>query len=210
MDIIKDKNSKMAFIGISLSGVSTMESAVAVLDNNLRIVMLDKLFSMTDVKHFLNNFAGIKNATVLVSIPENEVMISSKWKYNSRTYDIVNMEEKIKNTDEWTNRFSTRGSDFFKELNKNGIDIYRFDIDNLKKAFNNGYAYRERTPLDCKALQDSLRIEFNMRELPVNMLPVAQLEALMGAYFAHAITTDNEKFAPKNIGEYQDLPILGV
>ena len=127
MDIIKDKNSKMSFIGISLSGVSTMESAVAVLDNNLRIVMLDKLFSMTDVKHFLNNFAGIKNATVLVSIPENEVMISSKWKYNSRTYDIVNMEEKIKNTDEWANRFSTRGSDFFKELNKNGIDIYRFD-----------------------------------------------------------------------------------
>ena len=139
------------------------------------------------VKHFLNNFAGIKNATVLVSIPENEVMISSKWKYNSRTYDIVNMEEKIKNTDEWANRFSTRGSDFFKELNKNGIDIYRFDIDNLKKAFNNGYAYRERTPLDCKALQDSLRIEFNMRELPVNMLPVAQLEALMGAYFAHLL-----------------------
>ena len=49
-----------------------------------------------------------------------------------------------------------------------------------------------------------------MRELPVNMLPVAQLEAIMGAYFAHAISTDNEKFTPKNIGEYQELPILGV
>lgn len=210
MDIIKDKNSKITFIGISLSGVSTMESAVAVLDSNLKIIMLDKLFSMTDVKHFLDNFAGLKNSMALISVPENEVMISSKWKYNSRTYDIVNMEEKIKNTDEWANRFSTRGSDYFKELNENGIDLYRFDVYNLKKAFNNGMAYRDRTPLDCKALQDSLRIEFNMRELPVNMLPVAQLEALMGAYFAHAIITNNEQFAPKIIGEYQELPILGV
>ena len=210
MDIIKDKNSKITFIGISLSGVSTMESAVAVLDSNLKIVMLDKLFSMTDVKYFLDNFAGLKNAVVLISIPENETMISSKWKYNSRTYDIVNMEEKIQNRDDWANRFSTRGSDYFKELNNNGIELYRFDIDNLKKAFNNGMAYRERTPLDCKALQDTLRIEFNMRELPVNMLPVAQLEAIMGAYFAHAIINENKKFSPKIIGEYQTLPVLGV
>lgn len=210
MDIIKDKNSKITFVGISLSGVSTMESAVAVLDSNLKIIMLDKLFSMTDVKHFLDNFAGLKNAVVLISVPENETMIGSKWKYNSRTYDIVNMEEKIQNRDEWANRFSTRGSDYFKELNNNGIELYRFDIDNLKKAFNNGMAYRERTPLDCKALQDSLRIEFGMRELPVNMLPVAQLEALMGAYFAHSITIENNKFTPKHIGEYQNLPIIGV
>lgn len=210
MDIIKDKNSKITFVGISLSGVSTMESAVAVLDSHLKIIMLDKLFSMTDVKYFLDNFAGLKNAVVLVSVPDNETMIGSKWKYNSRTYDIVNMEEKIQNRDEWANRFSTRGSDYFKELSDKGIELYRFDIDNLKKAFNNGFAYRERTPLDCKALQDTLRIEFNMRELPVNMLPVAQLEALLGAYFAHAIVTDNGNFLPKVIGEFQNLPILGV
>ena len=210
MDIIKDKNSKITFIGISLSGVSTMESAVAVLDSNLKIIMLDKLFSMSDVKYFLDNFAGLKNAVVLISVPENETMIGSKWKYNSRTYDIVNMEEKIQNRDEWANRFSTRVSDYFKELSDKGIELYRFDIDNLKKAFNNGFAYRERTPLDCKALQDTLRIEFNMRELPVNMLPVAQLEALLGAYFAHALVTDNGNFLPKVIGEFQNLPILGV
>ena len=145
----------------------------------------------------IDNFEMLSNTTC--TIPENETMISSKWKYNSRTYDIVNMEEKIQNRDDWANRFSTRGSDYFKELNNNGIELYRFDIDNLKKAFNNGMAYRERTPLDCKALQDTLRIEFNMRELPVNMLPVAQLEAIMGAYFARAIINENEKFSPKII-----------
>ena len=54
--MIKNKESKISFIGISLGGLSTTESAVAVLDKNLRVILLDKLFAMNDVKYFLNNF----------------------------------------------------------------------------------------------------------------------------------------------------------
>ena len=61
MDIIKGKDLKVSFIGISLSGLSTIESAVAVLDKDLHVVMLDKLFSMTDVKHFLDNYIMLQN-----------------------------------------------------------------------------------------------------------------------------------------------------
>ena len=116
MDIIKDKNSKVSFIGISLGGLSTIESAVAVIDNNMHVIMLDKLFSMSDVNYFLDNFAGKQNAVIMVSIPENEVMLSHKWKYNSRTYDLVNFDKKMINREDWTNRFSSRGSEYFKEL----------------------------------------------------------------------------------------------
>ncbi len=210
MNIIKDKESKISFIGISLGSLSTIESAVAVLDRDLNVIMLDKLFSMSDVNYFIDNFAGIKNAIIMVSIPENEVMISSKWKYNSRTYDLVNFDHEMKNTDDWTRRFSTRGCEYFKELKNKGIDIFRFDIENLKFAFNNGMAFRERTPSDCKALQDTLRIQFGMRELPVNMLPVAQLEAIMGAFFANSLVIEKQGFICKQIGEYASLPILGV
>ena len=210
MNIIKDKNSKVSFIGIALGGLSTIESAAAVLDRNLNVIMLDKLFSMSDVKYFLDNFAGKQNAVILVSIPENEVMISSKWKYNSRTYQPVNLGKKMLNKDGWTNRFSTRGSEYFKELHETGIDVYRFDVDNMKKVIGNCYAYRERTPVDCKSLQDTLRIKYNMRELPVNMLPVAQLEAILGAFLAQKITTDDKNFDYKQLGSYEDLPVLGV
>lgn len=210
MDIIKDKSSKVSFVGISLGGLSTTESAAAVLDRNLNVIMLDKLFSMGDVKYFLDNFAGKQNSIILVSIPENEVMISSKWKYSSRTYHPVNLDNKMMNRDGWTNRFSTRGSEYFKELNEKGIDIYRFDIENMKKVLGNGYAFRERTPIDCKALQDTLRLKYEMRELPVNMLPVAQLEALLGAFLAQRIAVNNTEFDYKTIGEYENLPILGI
>ena len=112
MEIIKNKNSKTTFVGIALSGLSTIESAVAVIDQNKKIIMLDKLFSMTDVKYFLDNFVGKQNSIILVSIPENEVMISSKWKYSSRTYHPVNLNTKLINRDDWTNRFSERGSEY--------------------------------------------------------------------------------------------------
>ena len=210
MDIIKEKDFKVSFIGIALGGLSTTESAAAVLDRNLNIIMLDKLFAMSDVKYFLDNFAGKQNAVIMASVPENEVMLNTKWKYSSRTYDIVNFDNKMKNRDGWTNRFSSRGSEYFSELKAKGYDIFRFDVDNLKKTIGNCYAFRERTPIDCKSLQDTLRIKYNMRELPVNMLPVAQLEAILGAFLAQKITVNSPDFDYKIIGEYENLPVLGI
>ena len=122
MDIIKGKDLKVSFIGISLSGLSTIESAVAVLDKDLHVVMLDKLFSMNDVKYFLDNWAGKQNSVIMVSIPENEVMLSHKWKYNSRTYDLVNFDKQMINKDDWTNRYSKRGSEYFRELQEDFIN----------------------------------------------------------------------------------------
>lgn len=210
MDIIKNLDTKVSFVGISLGGLSTTESAVAVLDKNMHIVMLDKLFSMSDVKYFLDNFAGKQDSLILVSVPENETMLSSKWKYNSRTYVPVNLNKKMMNRDGWAIRFAPRGSEYFKELNENGIDLYRFDVDNMKKMFGNCFAFRDRTPIDCKSLQDTLRIKYGIRELPVNMLPVAQLEAILGAILAQMVATQNSNFEYKQIGTYEDLPIIGI
>ncbi len=210
MEIIKSKDFKISYTGISLSNLSTVESAAAIIDKDLKIVKLEKLFSMSDVKYFIDNMTGIKNNIIMVSIPENEVMLNSKWKYNSRTYDVVNLEDKIQNHDGWTNRFSTRGCEYFKELKDNGVDIFRFDVDNIKKRLGNCYSYRERTPIDCKSLQDTLRIKYNMRELPVNMLPVAQLEAILGAILARFVALGSDEFNPVIIGDYAKLPVIGI
>ena len=194
MDLIKNKDEKFSFLGISLGGSSTTESAVALIDRSSHIIMLDKLFSVTDIKYYLNNFAGKENAVILVSIPENETMLSNKWKYNSRTYDLVNFDVKMINKDDWTNRFSSRGSEYFRELSEQGIDIYRFDIENMKKVFGNLYVYKDRTPIDCKVLQETLRMKYNMYELPFNMLSAAQLEALLGAVLARMLVIKSDEF----------------
>ena len=208
MNLIQDKETKFSYIGIALGGQSTTESAVALINRNKQIIMLDKLFSVSDVKYYLNNFAGKKNAVILVSIPENEIMLSSKWKYYSRTYDLVNFDTKMINREDWTNRYSSRGSEYFGELKQKGIDIYRFDIENMKQFFGNSCAYKERSPIDCKVLQETLRIKYNMYELPVNMMPAAQIEALMGALLANMMTL--EKDICKIIGEFEGLPVIGI
>ncbi|MDD3238406.1 MAG: hypothetical protein PHV37_09970 [Candidatus Gastranaerophilales bacterium] len=205
-----NKQEKISFIGISLSALSTTESAAAVLDKNLKIIKLDKLFSMADVEFFLTTLPSKHNSIVTVSIPENETMISSKWKYNSRTYQPVNLNSPIKNVNNWSDRFSTRGSEFLKNLYTEGLDIFRFDLDNVKKEMGHSAPFKNRTPTDCKAIQNTLKMEYGMRELPTNMLPVAQLEAIMGAFLAHKLAFGEENIDYKTLYEFEELEVLGL
>ena len=200
---------KLSYIGISLSPTATTESAAAILDENLKIITLDKLFSMQDVQYFIDNLPGKRNAIILVSIPENETLINSKWKYNSRCYQPVNLNSPIKSTDNWTERFSNRGCEYFEEIKNNNIDIYRFDIDNVKKSMGYFAPFKHRTPTDCKSIQNVLKIKFGMREIPSNMLPVSQLEAILGACLAYKISSGEENIDYKKLYEYNNMDVLG-
>ena len=209
MDIIKNKQDKLTYIGISLGGTSNMESAAAILDKNLNIIKLDKLFSMQDVEFFIDNLPGKANSVINVSIPENETMISCKWKYASRTYHAVNLNSNLINKDDWTNRFSSRGSEYLLETKNKGIDIIRYDIDNVKKEIGFCAPFKNRSPIDCKAIQNSLKMKFKIKELPSNMLPVAQLEAILGAILACTITNGVENEDYKRLYTYNDIDVLG-
>lgn len=204
-----NKQEKYSFVGIALAANSTSESAAAILDRNAKIITLDKLFTNQDLEFFINELPGKKNSLIMVSIPENEAMINSKWKYNSRNYHPVNLNSKIKNTDDWTTRFSNRSSDYFLSLKEKEIDIFRYDIMNLKKAIGFCEPFKDRTPLNCKSLQNTLKINLNMRELPSNMLPAAQLEAILGAYFAYCLATNNENYSYKTLYQFNEIDVLG-
>ena len=43
--------------------------------------------------------------------------------------------------------------------------------------------YKERSPADCKFLQQTLKFEYGL-DLPTNMMPMSQLEAVVGAILA--------------------------
>ena len=45
------------YIGMSLSPSSTIETGVVVLDEYNKLILVDKLFSMSDVQFFFDNFA---------------------------------------------------------------------------------------------------------------------------------------------------------
>lgn len=179
------------FIGLMLASGANTESGVAVLDRNNQIILIDKLFSMQDIQHFFDNFSSLKHSRICVSLPWDNTMLNGKWRVLSKQYQIMGNND-FKNIDNWTQRFSNRGSDYFNTLIEQGVKINRFELYLTRQALKLNTCFKERSPADCKALQNALRLEYGFNILPTNMMPMAHLEALVGAVLAKKISEENE------------------
>ena len=64
--------------------------------------------------------------------------------------------------------------------------------------------FKERSSADCKFLQSTLRNEFGFEDLPLNMMPVAQLEAIVGTLLAEKKLNDETK----KLFEFKGLDVV--
>ena len=67
--------------------------------------------------------------------------------------------------------------------------------------------YKERSPADCKFLQQALRNEWGI-DLPANMMPMSQLEAIVGALLAKENSKNNNNI--KVISTFKDFKVIDV
>lgn len=192
------------FIGLMLSAGANTESGVAVLDRNNEIILLDKLFTMQDVQHFLDNFSSLKNSKICISLPWDNAMLNGKWRVLSKLYQPVLTNKNFINTDNWTQRYSNRGSDYFTTLTEKGIDITRFELYLTRQALKLNSCFKERSPADCKALQNALKIKYSFNTLSTNMMPMAHLEALVGAVLAKKI----DENPVKPLFDFNGIPVI--
>ena len=168
-------------VGISLGATATIESGVAVIEiASKKIIYLDKLFSMNDINLFFDNYPSIKNSIICISLPWDNTMLEGKWRILSKPYQMIHTLGNFPNTDNWMQRFSNRGSDLFIDLKNKGANINRYEIYLTRQKLNLYSNFKERSSADCKFLQNLLKNEHGFDELPNNMLPVAQLEAIVG------------------------------
>ena len=202
---MKDFSNKQKFIGISLGSQSSVDTGVAILDKNLKIVTLDKLFTINDIMFFLDNLYAKDDALIVVSMADNTTMLSHKWKVYSKRYQLVQTTGGIKNVDDWQSRFASRGTEYFVKLKEQGYDIFRFEVSDIKMKLGLGGLFKSRSSFDCKFLQNILKTEYNLTELPSNMLPVSQLEAILGGIFAYKIAEANNA---KVMYDYKGLDVL--
>ncbi|MCM1010706.1 MAG: hypothetical protein NC390_07525 [Fusobacterium sp.] len=183
------------YVGLSLTAGSTMDTGLAVLDEDYNLIMVDKLYKMNDVMFFFENFSSLKQSKICVSLPWDRTLLNGKWRILSKPYQLVATNPNIKNIDNWTQRYSTRGCDFFNSLQEQGVEVNRFELYLTRQSLHLNSCFRERTPADCKFLQQVLTNEWGI-DLPVNMMPMSQLEAIVGAILA----MENSK-NPDNIKE---------
>ena len=195
-------------VGLSLGASSAIESGVAVREiASGKLVYVDKLFTMNDVQLFFNNYTSLKDSIFCISLPWDNTMLEGKWRVLSKPYQLINSGEKqFINKDNWTQRFSPRGSEFFLNLKEQGIDISRFEVYLTRQKFNLYSNYKERSSADCKFLQSALKLEYGVENMPVNMMPVAQLEAIIGSMLG----VEKYKNNTKEIFEYKGLSVINI
>lgn len=195
------------FIGLMLASGANTESGIAILDRNNEIILLDKLFSMNDVQHFFENFSSLKNSQICISLPWDNTMLNGKWRVLSKQYQLVSSNENFQNVDNWTQRFSNRGSEYFNSLIEQGASVSRFELYLTRQALKLDSCFKERSPADCKALQNALKVKYGFSSLLSNMMPMAHLEALVGAILAKRIS-ENKQLEEKPLFEFNGLPVI--
>ena len=194
-------------VGISLGPTSSVESGVAVREiSSGNLIYLDKLFSMSDVSLFFENYPSIKNSAICVSLPWDNTMLDGKWRVLSKQYQLINTLGNFPNKDNWIQRFSTRGCDLLLNLKEKGALVKRFEVYLARQKLNLYSNFKERSSADCKFLQATLRNEFGFTQLPTNMMPVGQLEAIIGTILAE----ENHKGNTKKIFEFKNIDVVNL
>ena len=193
------------YIGLSLAASSGMDSGIALLDEDNQLILLDKLYTMNDVMHFFDNFSSLKYSKICVSLVWDRTMLNGKWRILGKPYQLVATNPLMPNREGWTNRYSTRGCEYFKSLVEKGVDIKRFELYLTRQSMNLNSCYKERSPADCKYLQQMLKFEYGL-DLPSNMMPMSQLEAIVGAILARENTKNPSNI--KIISNFKDFDVI--
>lgn len=196
------------YVGISMSMASTTETGVAVIDSFGKIILVDKLYTMRDIQFFLDNYSSLKQSHLAVSLPWDNSMLEGKWRILSKPYQMVRTNENLLNRDNWTQRYSTRGCDYFKTLFDKGIDVCRFELYLTRQKLSLSSYFKERTPADCKFLQNALKTEYQFEDIPPNMMPMAQLEAIVGALIMRERSINPTNI--KKIFEFNGLDVINI
>ena len=195
------------YIGLSLAASSGMDTGVAVMDEDNNLILVDKLYTINDIMYFFDNFPSLKYSKICASLVWDRTMLNGKWRILSKPYQLVSTNPLIPNRDSWTQRYSTRGCEYFKSLTDKGIEINRFELYLTRQSLNLNSCYKERSPADCKFLKKKKKNEWGI-DLPANMMPMSQLEAIVGALLAKENTNNNNNI--KVISTFKDFNVIDV
>lgn len=197
------------YLGISMAPASTVDTGVAIMDSFGKIILVDKLYSMKDIQFFLDNYSSLKQSHICISLPWDNSMLEGKWRILSKPYQMVQSNEHFLNRENWTQRYSTRGSEYFRILKyEQGIDITRFELYITRQDMHLSSYFKERTPADCKFLQNALKIEYQLDDIPPNMMPMSQLEAIVGALIMRERAKNPNNI--KKMFDFSGLEVINV
>lgn len=189
---------KWLFVGIDMAPIDNLETGIAVLDRNRRIVRMDKMNEDAELLLFLDNLSRSDNIIVALDIPKS-LSIPSKWRQQQiKMHPLRLTEQPAYVTPETvpSDRFAQRAKDFYEAVQSRGILTFGFFAAHAKLRYGLNIPFRTRSPQGCRSLQAALRQRLALKDVPTNLAPSSVLDAMIGAYTAWLICygKENEHF----------------
>jgi hypothetical protein len=175
---------KWLFVGIDMAPIDNLETGVAVLDRNKRVLRMEKLNEDAELLQFLENLSRSENIIVALDIPKS-LNIPSKWRQQQIKMHPLRLNEQpdyISPEQVPTERFAQRAKDFYDAVEKKGILIFGFFTAHAKMRYALNIPFRNRSPQGCRSLQAALRQRLALKDVPTNLAPSSVLDAMIGAY----------------------------
>lgn len=203
-------NGTHCFIGISFSSSATDDTGIVILNPEKQILKIDKAYTLDEIRDCINRINGKDNAIICADLPKYNTMLNGKWRIESKHYKTFNLNGEYQGRDNWTQRFSERGSDLCKQLLAQGYRVYRYNSDITKTLLGLHPPVKSKTPAACKFLQQSIKEKLGVDGLPSNMVPRSGLDAILGAYIGMCIANGEIGKDYKETGIFKDIPVMSV
>ena len=170
------------FVGIDLAPNASLESGIAILDRDLTLLRMDKLYNDEAILDVLTQLGAANTLVVSLDMPKN-LAITGRFrqeeiKYNAMRLDNPEYDRPV------VDRFSDRAYLLYKKISDLGILPFLTYTPNTKASFKFFFPYKSRSPQGCRALQGLIQEELKVKNVPTNLAPSSVLEALLASYSA--------------------------
>ena len=145
------------YIGLSLSSGSSMDSGVAVMEENGDFILVDKLYKMNDIIFFFENFSSLKDSEICASLAWDKTMLNGKWRILSKPYQLVSTNPLFPNQDNWTQRYATRGNVDSEFFDKKLSNLYGDKDEILLTEAGQSVGYKNVMPYISGILLDNMK-----------------------------------------------------
>jgi hypothetical protein len=178
---------KWLFVGVDLAPNAALESGLVVLDKDLTLLRMDKLYTNASLLSTIEQLGAAHSLIVAIDMPKN-LAISGRFRQEEMKYNAMRMEAAGYDRKP-LDRFAPRGRVLYDALQTLGAFPVLTFTPNTKANFKLFVPHRARTPQGCRFLQNALKEQFLIKNMPNNLAPSSVLDGMVAAYSAWILSS---------------------
>ncbi len=184
---------KWLFVGLDMAPVDTLETGVAVIDRNKRLLRMEKLNDDEQIFTFIKNLGPKSSLIIALDVPKS-LSIPGKWRQLEVKMHPLRLDRQ--DGSEPLDRYAPRAREFYDRLKAEGLLVFNYFTYHAKLRYDMTTPFRNRSPQGCRALQALIKERLALQEMPSNLAPSSVLDAMIGSYVAWSLYAgqDQEHF----------------